>query len=176
MTSTHSGPLSGADLHSKRTFFKNPSRWPYSLTPNALPSTTLSPTLTLLDGIDLQGFQPQLCPEFTENNRYKCYELSKKWGHQMHFCTNGRKQEGTRQSEGSQTSGLTQQWEEHWPPDQAEGLACLLARARPPSPGPQSPVQELRWLARLIYMTLQTSIRMCTTRKPPQLPQEKTQT
>ena len=64
------------------------------LTPNALPSTTLSPTLTLLDGINLQGFQPQLCPEFTEDNRYKCYELSKKWGHQMHFCTNREKTGG----------------------------------------------------------------------------------
>lgn len=63
---------------------------------------------------------------------------------------------------------LTQQWEEHWPPNQAEGLACPLAGARPASPRPQSPLWELGWLAGMIYMTLPTSIRTCTTRKPPQ--------
>lgn len=38
------------------TFFKDPLRWP--LSPNQTPACTpaLSPTLTLLDGIDLQGF------------------------------------------------------------------------------------------------------------------------
>lgn len=43
----------------------------------------ISPILTLLDGIDLQGFQPQLCPEFTEGKRHKVSRAVKDIG--MHF-------------------------------------------------------------------------------------------
>lgn len=47
----------------------------------------LNPILTLLDGIDLQGFQPQLCPEFTEGERYKVLRAVKDTG--MHFWIDG---------------------------------------------------------------------------------------
>lgn len=42
-------------------------------------TTIRSHTLTLLDGIDFQGFQPQLCPEFTENEM-DVLGAVQKWG------------------------------------------------------------------------------------------------
>lgn len=79
----------------------------------------LSPILTLLDGIDLQGFQPQLCPEFTESKRYKVLRAVKETG--IHFWTDGGENrmgfhlEGLSPAAQSSGKGTGLQIREHGP-------------------------------------------------------------